>query len=284
KARAGSRGRGKQARRPGVPLRTRIGRRLPSIRRLLAGVGAVVVAAAFVTLLNGPWLRVTDVAWAGEQFTSERDLGRVLDQQRGRSVLAIDTRELGRRLERLPAVADATVSASLPGRIDVSIVEREAAFVWTTSTSQLLGDADGALFAAMPADVDLDSQTIELPRVTDERTTARLMTPGDEIPDALLAIALRLADVDPASLGSKATQLSVMLDDEFGFRVTAAEPGWEMALGVFGVDPNETEAVAIARLERQVTAVRTLFASHPEAEISWVDVRNPGKVYFRAKG
>ncbi|MGI8658003.1 MAG: hypothetical protein ACR2K4_04430, partial [Candidatus Limnocylindria bacterium] len=42
KARAGSRGRGKQARRPGVPLRTRIGRRLPSIRRLLAGVGAVV--------------------------------------------------------------------------------------------------------------------------------------------------------------------------------------------------------------------------------------------------
>lgn len=284
KVRGGSRGRGKQASRPGVPLRRRIGRRLPSIRRLLAGVGAVAVAAVLVTLLNGPWLRVTEVAWAGEQFTSERDLGRVLEGQRGRSVLVIDTGELGRRLERLPTVADATVSASLPGRIDVSIVEREAAFVWTTSTVQLLGDADGTLFAAMPRDADLAPQQIDLPRVTDERTTARLMTPGDEIPDALLAIALRLADVDPASLGSKATQLSVRLDDEFGFRVTAAEPGWEMALGVFGMDPNETEAVATARLERQVTAVRTLFASHPEAEISWVDVRNPGKVYFRAKG
>ncbi|MEO6577948.1 MAG: FtsQ-type POTRA domain-containing protein [Candidatus Limnocylindria bacterium] len=251
---------------------------------MLAGIGALAVAAVLITLLNGPWLRVTEVAWAGEQFTSERDLGRVLEGQRGRSVLAIDTRELGRRLERLPAVADATVSASLPGRIDVSIVERDAAFVWTTSTSQLLGDADGTLFAAMPRDADLAPQQIDLPRVNDERTTARLMTSGDEIPAPLLAIALRLADVDPAALGSKATQLTVRLDDEFGFRVTAVEPGWEMALGVFGMDPNETAAVATARLERQVTAVRTLFASHPEAEISWVDVRNPGKVYFRAKG
>jgi hypothetical protein len=53
---------------------------------------------------------------------------------------------------------------------------------------------------------------------------------------------------------------------------------------VYGLDPRETAAEADARLERQVTAVRTLFASRPEAEIGWVDVRNPGKVYFRAKG
>ena len=57
-----------------------------------------------------------------------------------------------------------------------------------------------------------------------------------------------------------------------------------MALGVYGTDPRETSAEAAARLESQVTAVRTLFASRPEAGIGWVDVRNPGKVYFRAKG
>ncbi len=33
-----------------------------------------------------------------------------------------------------------------------------------------------------------------------------------------------------------------------------------------------------------MTAVRTLFAEEPEDGIGWVDVRNPGKVYFRAKG
>jgi len=76
----------------------------------------------------------------------------------------------------------------------------------------------------------------------------------------------------------------VRLDDEFGLGLVAAEPGWEMAFGVYGTDPNETARDAAARLERQVTAVRTLFASRPEAEIGWVDARNPGKVYFRAKG
>jgi hypothetical protein len=76
----------------------------------------------------------------------------------------------------------------------------------------------------------------------------------------------------------------VRLDDEFGFGLVAAEPGWEMALGVYGMDPNETASDATARLDRQVTAVRTLFATRSEIEIGWVDARNPGKVYFRDKG
>ena len=74
------------------------------------------------------------------------------------------------------------------------------------------------------------------------------------------------------------------MDDEYGFRIASAAQAWEIALGVYGRDPNETPAEADARLERQVTAVRTLFAARPEAELAWVDVRNPGKVYFRAKG
>ena len=57
-----------------------------------------------------------------------------------------------------------------------------------------------------------------------------------------------------------------------------------MALGGYGMDPAETAADAAGRLERQITAVRTLFSTRAEAEIGWVDARNPGKVYFRAKG
>jgi len=257
---------------------------MPSIRRLLAGVGAVAVMAGLVAMLNGPWLRVTEVAWAGDVYTSERDLGRVLDPQRGVSVLAVDTSALGERLERLPAVADATVNASLPGRVEVTIVEREVAFVWETRSALLLGDADGTLFVALPKDATLAPEQATLPRVSDERSSARLMTAGDDVPDELLATALRLALLDPAALGSSAANLGVRLDDEFGFRLVAPSPGWEMALGVYGLDPQETDGEARVRLERQVTAVRTLFASQNEADISWVDARNPGKVYFRAKG
>ena len=283
-ARTGAAPRGRQARRPGISLRRRIGGRLPSIRRLLAGLGAVAAAAGLVALLGGPWLQITEVTWAGEHFTAGRDLERVLDPQRGTSVLAVDTRLLRERIERLPAVSEATVTASLPGRLEVTIVEREAAFVWDTASARLLGAADGTIFAALPADAPLSDAAAALPRVADQRAMARLVRAGDRIPEALLRTALRLAGLDPATLGSSAEALSVRLDDEFGFGLVAAQPGWEMAFGIYGTDPNETAAEAAARLERQVTAVRTLFTTRAEAEIGWVDARNPGKVYFRAKG
>jgi hypothetical protein len=229
-------------------------------------------------------LRVTEVTWAGERFTEDGDLQRILDRQRGSSVLAVDTVSLGQRLERLPAVAHANVTASLPGRIHVALVEHEAAFVWETSSTRLLGAVDGTLFAAIPPDGELDGELAKLPRVVDERDGSRLMTPGDRVAEAELATALELTALDPVSLGSRAGRLAVRIDDEFGFRLIAADPGWELALGVYGMDPSESAADAAARLERQVTAVRTLFASRPEAGIGWVDARNPGKVYFRAKG
>ena len=283
-ARTGATRSGRQARRPGVSLRRRVGGRLPSIRRLLAGFGAAAAAAGLVALLGGPWLQVTEVTWGGERFTEQRDLERLLDRQHGTSLLAVDTRSLSERLERLPAVAEATVSASLPGRLEVTIVEREAAFVWETSSAQLLGAADGTVFAALPAEAPLSEPLAALPRIADQRSMSRLMTAGDRIPEAVLRTALRLAGLDPAALGSGAERLSVRLDDEFGFGLVADQPGWEMAFGVYGTDPAETSGDAAARLERQVTAVRTLFTSRNEAEIGWVDARNPGKVYFRAKG
>ena len=73
-ARNGAKPRGRQAKRPGVPLRRRLSKRLPSIRRLLAGLGAAATAAGLVALLSGPWLRVTEVTWAGEQFTSTGEI------------------------------------------------------------------------------------------------------------------------------------------------------------------------------------------------------------------
>jgi len=284
RARAAIRGRGKGARRPGVPFRRRMSGRLPSIRRVLAGLGAVACAAALVALLTGPWLRVTEVTWAGEQFTPTRDLERLLSRQRGVSLLALDTGALRDGLSRLPAVAEASVSTSLPGRVDVSIVEREAAFIWETGSARLLGSADGTLFVALRLGDDLPPDVAGLPRIADHRDAARLMAVGGRVPEALLRTALRLAGLDPVALGSAATDLSVRLDDEFGFGLVSSDPAWEMALGVYGTDPAETAAEAAARLERQITAVRTLFATRQESEIGWVDARNPGKVYFRAKG
>jgi cell division septal protein FtsQ len=283
-ARRASGGRGKGARRPGVPLHRRIARRLPSLRRTVSALAAIAAAAALIALLNGPWLRVTEVSWAGEHYTRGDELERVLEPQRGASTLAVDTEALRARIERLPSVTGATVTASLVGRVEATIVEREPAFVWETSKARFLGAADGTIFAAVRLDDPLPAAASDLPRVTDQRFVARVVSIGDRVPEAILRTALELVEIDPVLFGSTATALSLRLDDEYGFRLASAEPGWEIAFGVYGLDPRETSAARLARLERQVTAVRTLFASRPEVEIGWVDVRNPGKVYFRAKG
>jgi hypothetical protein len=284
KPRTASRGAGRQARRPGVPLRRRMSARLPSIRRLLAAVGAVAVAAILVALLNGPWLLVTDVAWAGNRYTAAADLRAPLDARRGMSLLAVDTAAVRDELERLPAVASASVTAGIGGRLEANIVERVAAFVWQTSAWRYLGAADGTIFARESANSEPGPELAGLSRIDDRRSTAGLLTVGDVIPEPLLRAALRVTALDPALLGSDEPHLDVQLDDEFGFRLFAPERGWEVALGVFGIDPRETATEADERLERQIAAVRTLFAEHPEDEIGWVDARNPGRVYFRAKG
>jgi cell division septal protein FtsQ len=281
---AGGGGRGRQARRPGVPLRRRFAGRIPSLRRVGAVLGAAAAAGLLVWLVEGPWLRVGQVAWAGEHYTAADDLEAALDAQRGVSVLAVDTDALQARIERLPAVASAQVEASITGRVVARVTERSPAFVWRTASGSFIGAADGTIFAGGEGDDAAAADVKGLPAFEDERFVARLVTVGDVIPASIVRIALRLAELDPARLGSTATTLAIHLDDEYGFRLASADPEWEVALGVYGLDPDETDAEADARLERQVTAVRTLFAERPETAIGWVDVRNPGKVYFRAKG
>ncbi len=282
--RAAARPRRRGAQRPGVPLRQRLAGRLPSLRRLLAAVAAAAAVAGLLALVNGPWLRVRAVAWDGGVYTPAAEIEAVLEEAQGRGVLTIDTRALRQRLEELPSVSEAVVTASLTGEVRASVVEPEAAIVWETSRGRLLASADGTVFGALPSDAPLPEGLASVARVVDGRDSARWLTAGDVIPAAVLEIALKVVAIEPAALGSTATGLAVRIDDEFGFRLVSDEDGWEVALGVYGTDPRESSAEAAARLERQVTAVRTLFATEPESGIGWVDVRNPGKVYFRAKG
>ena len=282
--RVGPRPRRRGARRPGVPLRERLAGRLPSMRRLLAAVAAVAAVSGMVALLNGPWLRVQAVTWDGGTYTPAAEVEAVLDDVRGRGILGVDTRALTRRLEALPSVAEATVTASLTGELRADVVEPDAVVVWETTRGRLLASSDGTVFGALPADTPLPDALTEVASVRDERSSARRLAIGDVVPAGVLEIALRVVALDPAALGSETTGMAVRIDDEFGFRLVSDDAGWEVALGVYGTDPRESAAEAAARLERQVTAVRTLFASQPEADIGWVDVRNPGKVYFRAKG
>lgn len=283
-ARNTGRGRSRMARRPGPPLRRRLALRLPRLGRVVAVFVMLVMVGGFAALLNSPWLRVSGVAWAGERYTRDDDLEAVLEAERGRSVLMVDTGAVARTIERLPAVAEARVEATLTGDLQVSLVERAPTIVWQTPRGAFLTSEDGTLFAVLPGPNALDDDLAALPLVEDARASARLTRVGDVVPSGLVETARRLTDLDPAALGSASTRLTLRIDDQYGFMLVSGEPTWRIAFGVYGYDPDLTVDDIAARIERQVAAVRTLFATETEASIAWVDARNPGKVYFRARG
>ena len=272
--------RGRQAR----PPRSTQRRRLPlrSLGRIAAGLLAAILCAGVVAILNGPWVRVTELAWAGERLTPGNDLARILEPMRGHNLLSLDTGALAGHVERLPAVERAEVSAQLPGRLAVSVTEKAPSFIWQTRSLRLIGAADGTLIGALPLGDALPPELARLPFVEDRREAARLTGIGDVIAAPMLETARYLVALDPALLGSKATRLSIRLDDEYGFIVVSSDPAWQAAFGFYGLVPRDRAQSVNDRIEQQVAAVRTLFASEPEAGVSWVDARNPGKVYFRA--
>ncbi len=137
------------ARRPRSPRRRALPR-LASLGRIGAGLLAALLVAGLVAILNGPWLHVRELAWAGERLTPSADLARLLEPTRGNNLLSLDTRDLVARVERLPAVERAVVSAQVPGHLALSVTEKAPAVIWQTRSLRLIGAADGTLIGDLP--------------------------------------------------------------------------------------------------------------------------------------
>lgn len=269
------------ARRPRQPLRRRVRRALPAPGRIAAGLLTAVLVGGLLALINGPWLRVARVAWAGERYTPSTQLQRVLAALDGTALLTVDATAVAAELQQLPAVARATVEAVLPDTVRVRIVEKVAAFVWQTSAVRLIGVADGTLIGQVALKADLPADVAALPLIDDRRVESRNIIVGDRIDAATLAAALRLSEVEPAALGSTAVDLDVRLTDDDGFLLVADQPSWLADFGLYpDADAGQTASLD-ERIEAQVAAVRTLFSFEGESKVRWVDARDPRRVYWR---
>jgi cell division septal protein FtsQ len=271
---------GSHARRPGRTLRRRIRPRLPGGGRILALLLFTGTVAGLVAGVYGPWMRVTALAHSGDAYTPAASVQEILDDYRGVPILAIDRARLRDRLAALPTVADARIELRLPGELQVAITEKAPAFLWNTGRAVLVGARDGTIVAELGRSETLPDGLRRLPSVEDERFTSRLLSVGDAVPAPELQVAKRLSALAPRLIGSRARALVVQVDYQLGFVLESAQPAWTAALGFYQLDPREDQAAADARLERQLAAIRTLFASRPERNVSWLDARNPGKVYW----
>lgn len=269
------------ARRPAPALRKRVRRALPAAGRIVAVLLTAILAGGLLALLNGPWLRVEQVALAGERFTGERTLARTVAALKGQALLTVDATGLAGRLEKLPAVASARVETILPNAIRIHIVEKAPTFVWQTPFVRLLGVADGTLIGQVAIDAVLPADLAALPLVQDGRTTSRNLIVGDRIDAPTLAAALRLSGVPPAALGTTSSHLDLRITDDDGFLLVSTNPTWQADFGFYTALDSGELGTLDEQVAAQVAAVRTLFSFQPEKGVGWVDARNPGRVYWR---
>jgi cell division septal protein FtsQ len=270
---------GGHARRTRQPLRGRVRRWLPTPGRLLALLAFAALVTGGVLLVNGPWLRVGQLAFAGTTFTPDSEVEALLMPYRGTPILALDRSALSRQLESLPAVARARVEPVLPDRLQVTITEKRPAVVWQTATAQLVGAADGSVIGALPGALPLPAELARLPRVDDRRSGPQ-MAVGEAIPSEELDLAKRLVTLDPELLGSAAHRFRVRIDTTYGFVLIPEGARWEAAIGYPTPEPGAGPTDVAGQLDDQVAAIRTLFGTRRERTIGWVDARNPGKVYW----
>lgn len=271
------------ARRGGLHVGIPRGPRLLGRGRLFAMVAAVVVAAALVGGVTGPWLRVTSIQTDGAHYTFSDRLAVVLNPLRGSSLLTIDVTAIAAQLTALPTVASARVETAFPDGLRIQIDEKSPVLIWQTLARRLLVARDGAVIGDLPAGA-VPAGLAALPLVDDRRPASWDLGPGDRIPADELATAQELQAIDPAALGSAATALAVRIDARCGYSISPRPSGtWLATFGLYGLASDGAQAIA-DQVVRQVAAVRTLFAAHPETTVAWVDARNPGRVYWRPTG
>jgi hypothetical protein len=227
---------------------------------------------------------VRAVSYAGADWTGQEELDAITRPMVGRSLLLVDGAAVAEALGSLPGVRTAAVDVGLFGQVQVALVEGDAVAIWRTSAAQLLVAEDGTVVGVQSLDAVLTGTHAHLPRVTDSREASHDLSVGDQLPQDEVDAARLLADLSPDQLGSAGSQLGIAIDPTYGFVLSSPQAGWSAAFGYYGLDPADTPEAIDARLESQASGIRTLFAARPEASVAWIDIRNPGRVYFRARG
>jgi hypothetical protein len=255
---------------------------LPGLGRVAALVVAMALAAGLAYLASAPWLQVAQVAWSGTRYVAESNVAAVLDPVKGTNLLRLDGDALARQLESVPGIASARVNSGFPASLTVDIGEEQPAVLWETPRLRLIVGGDGRVFGAMSLSSSIPDALASLPIVQDLRVSSTDIAQGRTIPADERATALQLTGIDPRRMGSTARGLWVRIRDDCGYVVSPRSgPRWSVAFGFYSSD---TQQAISGQIEAQVSAVRTLFSAHPERAIGWVDVRNPGKVYWRPNG
>lgn len=231
---------------PGAPMR-----RSRPVRRASAGLSPVragaalallVAAAATYGVANSSAFTTAHVDIDGAVYTLSADIETAVAPAEGTNLFALSTGPLVDRILELPTVASASVSVRLPDTIAVRIVERVPILVWELGARHYLVDVDGHLFARIEADAPPEAAA-GLPRIQDRRAGSVGLAIGRTLDAVDLDAARRLASLVPADIGSEASRLVVVVNDQNGFVVTGQPVGWRAVFGFYTASLRTTELI-----------------------------------------
>ena len=255
-----------------VPVRRTTGhaRRGRSIRRASAGLSPLRAGAILVMLLTAgamygvsasPIFAFRRLAIDDRRFTTEEEVRDTLDLADGINLISLRTDDLAARLTQLITVHGAHLSVELPDTIRVALDERQPIVVWQAGDRRFLVDRDGVLFASEadgPPDVLAGLRVVD-----DQRASSASLAVGQTLDPVDLDAATRLGSLTPADVGSAATGLAVLVDDERGFVVQTVPEGWTATFGFYTPTIRTTDLIP-----GQVRLLRSLLGKVGESKVA----------------
>ncbi len=108
-------------------------------------------------------------------------------------------------------------------------------------------------------------QVVNLPAVYDRRADDADLSLGDVVDPITLDAAYRLAGITPADVGSQASSLDIVVDDQYGFTLSSGPNGWVADFG-FYTETLRKDTV----IPEQVRDLRSLLLQYGESHVAWV--------------
>jgi POTRA domain-containing FtsQ-type protein len=241
--------------------------------RLLAALLLVGAAWTVYDSASSDRFKVRSVQVQGSVLLSRAEVERVAAVS-GVNVFWMDRGEVARRLSALPLVQRAEISATLPGSVEITLVERQPVAFWVSGERSYLVDREGVILKA----VDVETQSARAcagqpcdPRLAPLPTVAQLdgqpLTPGDRVDVGALATSARLAVLLP-TVGVE--PLAFEWSRDFGLEVPTRD-GWRARFDEAG------------NVDKQVTSLRSIRDElvRTKSVAQLIDVRFGDRPYFR---
>jgi cell division protein FtsQ len=244
------------------PLRPALRRpllRVPVRRAALIALASVAaVGLAYVIARETPLFAVKDLEIVGASPDVRQDVGGVIDELAGTSLVKIDPAAVERDLRALPSVLDVSVDRSFPHALRVAVVPERPLAVVRDGQAAWIVSRRGHVIRA----VERGSRPV-LPRI--RSTAAAGLSPGEQVADAGARVLLRvLADV-PADFPAR---IRAARGDEGGFTLML---GAETELRLGSADDLGLKLAA-------ASAVLRTMSEDERQELAYLDVRLPQRV------